>query len=113
MNLNLTYLDSIHDSNFTEMMFDNFYFSIIFKPTRFSKESATILDQIWTNIQSMPMKSGSIFSPLSESLPVYMRVNFIQPESKKLKQFRSYNFDYIEKFNEELDNFDLAKVLNE
>ena len=58
MNLNLADLDSIHGSNFTEMMFDHFYFFIINKPTRFSKKSATILDQICTNIHSLPSKSG-------------------------------------------------------
>ena len=95
------------------MMFDNFYFPIINKPTRFSKKSASILDQIWTNIHSLPIKSGLILSPLPDHLPIYMSVNLIQPKSEKLKQFRSNDFVNIEKFNEDLDNFDTAKVLNE
>ena len=111
MNLNVAELNSNHVSNFTEMMFDNFYFPIINKPTRFSKKSAIILDQIWTNIHSLQIKSGSILSPLSDHLPIYMSVNLIQPKSEKLNQFRSYNFVNIEKFNEELENFDTAKVL--
>ena len=113
MNLNLADLDSMHVSNFTEMMFDNFYFPLINKPTRFSKKRATILDQIQANIHSLPIKLGSILSPLPDYLPVYMSVNFIQPKFEKLTHFRSYNFDNIAKFNEKLDNFDTAKVLNE
>ena len=93
-------------------MFDNFYFPIFNKPTHFSKKSATILDQICTNIHSLPIKLGSILSPLSDHLPISMSVNFIQLKSEKLKQFRSYNLDNIEKLNEELDNFGTAKVLN-
>ena len=61
----------------------------------------------------MPIKSGSILSSLSDHLPINMSVNLIQPKSEKLIQFRSYNFVNIEKFNEELENFDTAKVLNE
>ena len=113
INLNLADLDSKHVSNFAEMMYDNFYFPIINKPTCFNKKSATILDQIWTNILSLPIKSGSILSPLSNHLPIYINVYFIQPKSEKLKQFRSYNFVNIDKCNEELDNLDTAKVLIE
>ena len=84
--LNLADLGSIHVSNFTEIMFDNFFFLTINEPTRFSKKSATISDQIWSNIHSLPIKSGSILSPLSDHLPIYMSVTFIQPKSEKLKQ---------------------------
>ena len=89
MNLNLADLDSIHVSNFTEIIFDYFCFSSINKPTCFSEKNATILDQIWRNIHLLPIKSGSILSPLSDHLPIYMSVNFIQPKSEKVKQFRS------------------------
>jgi len=89
-NLILADTDNTNVSNFIELMFENFYFPIINKPTRICKTNATVLDQIWTNTHSLPIKSGPILSPLSDHLPVYVCVNY----------------NHIYKFNKELEKFD-------
>lgn len=111
INYNLLDVDSTDVSDFTELMVENFFVPVINKPTRICKTSATVLDHIWTNIRSIPIKSGSIVSPLSDHLPVYMCINFNLTRNENQMQFRSFSSDNIAKFNEVLSRTDTSQVL--
>ena len=53
-----------------DIISDNSFYSLINKPTRVADTSATILDQVWTNLYSENIKTGVILHPISDDLPV-------------------------------------------
>ena len=83
-------LENIHVSNFVELMHENYYFPVINKPTRFSDNSATVIDHIWTNLHSHQIKSGAILDPLSDHLPVCICIDFTKHGRSNPKQKKGF-----------------------
>ena len=64
---------SCHDttSNFIDQLYSNGLHPLIIKPTRITKESATIIDNIFTNELLRVTSSGLIINDLSDHLPIF------------------------------------------
>ncbi len=76
------------------------------KPTRVTEHSATLLDNIITNITGYCMKSGVLYNDISDHFPVF---NLLQIDSKITKTYeyifkRTNTETNIEKLNIELNN---------
>ena len=54
MNVNLNNQSQGLTDAFTEIMFENLFYSLINKPTRISDSNATCIDHIWTNCLNCP-----------------------------------------------------------
>ena len=57
-------------SAFIDAMYDHAVCSMINKPTRITDTTATVLDQIWTNIQPLQAEAFTLLDPLADHLPV-------------------------------------------
>ena len=53
-----------------DIMSDNSFYSLINKPTCITDTTATILDHMWTNLYFKNIKTGVLFHPISDHLPV-------------------------------------------
>ncbi len=67
-------------SHFVDCLFSNSFFPSIYKPTRITDSTATLIDNIITNCCDFPSKSGILFSALLDpSAPVFISTASIVP----------------------------------
>ena len=104
--------EDTHVSDFTEVMLNHNFCSIINKPTRITDTSATVLDHIWTNAYTDHIKSGIILQSVSDHLPVFMRADKSKSTSSNILT-RIFNDANMRKFNLDLQNIDVNSILNE
>ena len=80
-NFNLMDIDNANCSNFSELMFDNSFFSHINKPTRITNSSATCIDHIWSNIYDIDIFSGIITDKIADHMITFQlsKLNIFQP----------------------------------
>ena len=96
-----------------ENSFANGFLSTIFKPTHINPNSATCIDNIFTNCLSDSYNTGIIKSRISDHYPVFIVTNM-----KKMKHsnsnfiFRPMNDDLIDQFKLILSNHDWDNVIN-
>jgi hypothetical protein len=71
-NINLLNYDRHFETeNFLNNTFSHFFFPLISRPTRFSSNSSTLIDNIFTNHPVNASNAGIIISDLSDHLPVF------------------------------------------
>ena len=92
--------------DFVHSLYTNAFYPTISKPTRVTEHSATLLDNIITNITGYCMKSGVLYNDISDHFPVF---NLLQIDSKITKKYeyvfkRTNTAKNIEKLNIELKN---------
>lgn len=68
--LNPTKLKAIDD--FTDMMYSLSLYPTITKPTRITLHSATIIDNIFTNVMDFQISSGLFVCDITDHLPVFI-----------------------------------------
>ena len=71
-NLNLTNINSHQVNDFTNNMYATGFYPTISKPTRIANHSATIIDNIFTNITQHKIHSGILYTDISDHLPTFM-----------------------------------------
>ena len=75
-NVNLLEFDKYaHVNEFLDLLASFSYLPVITKPTRITEHSATLIDNIFCNIQPLP-QSGIVISDLSDHFPVFTIFNF-------------------------------------
>ena len=62
-------------NDFINIVYDNAFHSVIDKPTRITRSSASLIDHIFTNVVSKQMYSGILYSDITDHLPVFLIVN--------------------------------------
>ena len=87
----------------------------ISKPTRITNYSATLIDNIITNIHEYPIKSGILYNDISDHFPVFNIYKLDWQNTKKYKSIfkRNTNLKNMTKLNTELKNANWARVYNE
>ena len=103
-------VENTHVRDFTEVMLDHNFCSLINRPTRITDTGATVLDQIWTNSYSDHIKSGVILHFISDHLPLVMSAAKSRVISLN-SLTRNLNDINIRNFNLELENIDVNPVL--
>ena len=106
-NLDLIKVDNNNQTkDFVHSLYTNAFYPTISKPTRVTEHSATLLDNIITNITGYCIKSGVLYNDISDHFPVF---NLLQINSKISKKYeyifkRMNTVNNIEKLNTELKN---------
>jgi len=89
---------------------------MIKRPTRYGEFSATLIDNIFTNITSadLSLVSGIILDDFSDHLPVFLAINSLQQQTSKrvAKTFRKINDTTLLKLSERLQNTDWSELDN-
>ena len=85
-------------------MFEHHYFPLITRPTRFSANGSTLIDNIFTNCVDDNFSTGCIISDISDHLPVYaMLTNLKETHIRKTKYIsissRPINDDNLKNLN--------------
>ena len=71
-NINLLKSDTNHQTtDFIHNMFVNAFYPTISKPTRVTKQTATLIDNIITNIHEYSIKSGILYNDISDHFPIF------------------------------------------
>lgn len=71
-NIDLLKLDLNDNSNsFINLMFSSSFYPTISKPTRITKSTATLIDNIFSNTFEEECKTGLLLTDLSNDLPVF------------------------------------------
>ena len=79
-NLDLNKIDTHNQTkDFIHSLYTNAFYPTISKPTRITDHSATLLDNIITNITGYCIKSGVLYNDISDHFPVF---NLLQINSK-------------------------------
>ena len=104
--------ENAHVSDFTEVMLNHNFCSIINKPTRITDTSATVLYHIWTNAYTDHIKSGIILHSVSDHLPVFTCADKSKATSSNIFT-RIFIDANMRKFNLDWQNIDVNPILNE
>ena len=104
-------------SEFLEKMYSNSFLPCITKPTRATASSATLIDNIFTNMQNLnyTYTSGIIFSDISDHFPVFHTITDkqnIQNNQYDTIRKRQFTLQNRQKFNNELNTTSWNTILN-
>ena len=105
--------ENTHVYEFTEIMLNHSFFSVINKPTRITDTTATVLDQLWANSFCYAVKSNILLHPISDHLPIFMCINLCMNNSSACTTVRCFNDNNMSKFYYELENIDELPILKE
>ena len=106
-NLDLIKVD-IHNQtkDFVHSLYTNEFYPTISKPTLSNEHSATLLDNIITNITGYCIKSGVLYNDISDNFPVFNVLKIYSKTTIKYEYIfkRMNTVKHIEKLNTELKN---------
>ena len=89
-NINLLDYDTcVAAQGFLDMIFSHSFLPLIDKPTRITKTSATLIDNIFTNILPLP-KSQILISDISDHLPIFTSIPFSDSHPSRFHPAKSY-----------------------
>ena len=111
----LTADTNLQTADFTHNMFTHMFCPTISKPTRITNYSATLIDNIITNINEYPIKSGILYNDISDHFPIFNIYKLGWQNAKKYKSIfkRNTNLKNMTKLNTKLKNANWARVYNE
>ena len=98
---------------FLEALLSNSFAPLIVKPTRLTGLSATLIDNIFTNVQPLP-ESGILLSDLTDHFPVFCHMNIKNEHHtpSPREKVRIINDDNLSLFKESLSNADWTEVFD-
>ena len=103
----------LHKHTEIETFFDsltsNKFMPLITNPTRISKTSKTLIDNIFNNQFTSATTSGNLTVGISDHLPQFALIpdtNYIPLKLKNTKRIRKYKQIDIDKFNQDLNSID-------
>ena len=96
-NINLLLAEKeLKNNSFLTCLNTHSLFPLIDKPTRITQQSATLIDNIFTNILPAAFHSGIIYSDVSDHLPIFVfckkiKMSFVSNESRYTRQCNDSN----------------------
>lgn len=113
--LNVNLLDNDHCSQsqeFLDILFSSSCIPLINKPTRVTQNSATLIDNIFSNILPPP-NSGILVTDVSDHFPIFTSfpLNMSRPDSRRFYT-REYSQENISNFKNNLNSWDWSVVFN-
>jgi len=97
--------------NFLEDFFSNGFIPLITKPTRVYRNSATLIDHIFTNNLKMSHESGIILTDIADHFGTYTIMHkLVEAPKPKYISFRSFKDDSIIKFRTLLSTEDFSHI---
>ena len=109
-----------HDvtSNFIDQLYSYGLHPLIMRPTRITKESATIIDNIFTNELQRINSSGLIINDLSDHLPIFQICDYTDDvhssrNQYKTKETRLINDQTLQHFSNALSSASWDDIVND
>lgn len=98
INIDLIKSDSHQPTgDYVDMLFSNFCFPVITKPTRITYHTHTLIDHIYTNNLDKYLTPGICLADISDHLPVFLLIDDVKSNkkerSKKIRDFKTLNKD--------------------
>ena len=91
-NINLLNYNSIQCINdFVNIMYNNSFRPLIDKPTRITKKSVTLIDNIFTNVLTRDIHSGIFYSGVTDHLPIFQLTNLSVSSCQKTSPYLYIN----------------------
>ena len=84
------YQQHFHTNNYLDTMFLHCFLPLINRPTGITSHSASLIDNIFTNNLSHNLKSGILFTDISDHLPIFTLLS-LQDYNKNIQ-----NLNFIE-----------------
>ena len=112
----LKYENHVHTKDFVDMLYSYGVFPQINKPTRVTSASATIIDNIFTNVLSVDSKCGIVCNDISDHLPIFYVTEYrglSSTNKETYKIIRRCSEKNINKFKKRLETHDWKSVLKE
>ena len=93
-------------SEFLDLMYSNMLFPLIMRPTRITSNTATLIDNIFTNNLNHVTFNGLLFTDISDHLPVFSisRDQYNEPDITTPIVYRDKSESNVLKFQNELGN---------
>ena len=93
-------------SEFLDLMYSNMLFPLIMRPTRITSNTATLIDNIFTNNLNHVTFNGLLFTDISDHLPVFSisRDQYTDPDITTPIVYRDKSESNVLKFQNELGN---------
>ena len=115
-NINLLNIDKhLPSSIFLENLFSYNFYPLINKPTRVSKNSATLIDNIFCNdIQIVEFMNGIFYTDISDHFPVFtinVKLDECLSDNLTYLSMRQYSEKNIESFCVNIQNVDWNDIL--
>ena len=100
---------------FTNLFSSNTFPPLIDKPTRITGQSASLIDNIYTNCSLADCDSGILYTDFSDHFPIFCFINNLALNKSRYTfiKKRTYNAKNIAKFNSSLLNQNWDYVNNE
>ena len=87
MNINILNYSSHNDTNdFLNLMYSRGYYPLITKPTRLTRKTASLIDNIFTNELQYATKSGVFICDVSDHLPIFQICSYDDGSENEYKQ---------------------------
>ena len=111
----LKYETELKINEFLTTFFDHNMFPLIDRPTRITSHSATLLDNIFTNVFDNKIKSGIFVSDITDHYPIYQITSSLSIKSHpdRLKYNRSFSHCNMRSFVNRVELADWSHVINE
>ena len=110
--INLLNVDNhVSTSEFLDTMFSYFAYPLINRPTRSVKESATLIDNIYSNMIKNDILTGIFYTDISDHFPVF-DIEYSTVQHKPLHiMMRQYTVNNITQFTQKLNMMDASEIL--
>ena len=104
-------------SNFANILYDNSFRPLVDKPTGIAKTTASLIDNIFTNVQANIIKSGILYNDTTDHLPVFQITSRNYPNlyshlRSKVRLKRCVNSQTLQSFKQALVSADWSNVLS-
>ena len=98
-----------YSARFLNQMMSSLFLPTILKPTRITRKTATLIDNIFTNIENNVQMSGILFTDLSDHLPVFLicknkETNTNGKSKDQTNMIRHINENHIRQFREDIES---------
>ncbi|MFZ2538187.1 MAG: endonuclease/exonuclease/phosphatase family protein, partial [Oscillospiraceae bacterium] len=104
---------NIHSQSFVNQLLIHGFLPKIENPTRITNSSATLIDNILTNVHNTNITSGIWMADISDHLPIYLTLPYQKITHKSPQIFitkRFYSEENMNKFKTQLNNADWSPV---
>ena len=115
---NINIIDSVKNTqihSFLDTVFSHFFYPVISKPTRVTETSATLIDNIFTNVLDKRMNSGILCIDISDHLPIFLMTSAhssIMDNNSNPSTYRLINSSTINQFKELIEHLSWDTVLD-
>ena len=115
-NINLTnYHCHASAGEFLDAMYSRMFYPLINNPTRITEHTATLIDNIFTNRPENHLKSDTLFTDISDHLPIFSILTNNLTNSNRLSTvtIRDRGYHNVNKFKEFLAGVDWTSIIAE